>query len=129
MREVVPADAVNADGVRWSDATEQQRATGGFVKDDVVYDGRAFTVTVALSDDGGGALSATASWSEPPVFQNVYDRPEEPGDPGSPHVPGGPVGGGKPPSTGDTSLVLTVGVAIAGVAVAGLGIWLARRKR
>ena len=138
VREVVPADAVNADGVRWSDATEQQRATGGFVKDDVVYDGRAFTVTVALSDDGGGALSATASWSEPPVFQNVYDRPEEPGDPGSPHapgdpgsphVPGGPVGGGKPPSTGDTSLVLTVGVAIAGVAVAGLGIWLARRKR
>ena len=165
VREVVPADAVNADGVRWSDATEQQRATGGFVKDDVVYDGRAFTVTVALSDDGVGALSATASWSEPPVFQNVYDRPEEPGDPGSPHVPGdpgsphapgdpgsphvpgdpgsphapgdpgsphvpgGPVGGGKPPSTGDTSLVLTVGVAIAGVAVAGLGIWLARRKR
>ena len=112
-----------------------------------MYDGRAFTVTVALSDGGGGALSATASWSEPPVFQNVYDRPEEPGDPGSPHVPGdpgsphapgdpgsphvpgGPVGGGKPPSTGDTSLVLTVGVAIAGVAVAGLGIWLARRKR
>ena len=129
VREVVPADAVNADGVRWSDATEQQRATGGFVKDDVVYDGRAFTVTVALSDDGGGALSTTASWSEPPVFQNVYDRPEEPGDPGSPHVPGGPVGGGKLPSTGDTSLVLTVGVAIAGVAVAGLGIWLARRKR
>lgn len=129
VREVVPADAVNADGVRWSDATEQQRATGGFVKDDVVYDGRAFTVTVALSDDGGGALSATASWGEPPVFQNVYDRPEEPGDPGSPHVPGGPVGGGKLPSTGDTSLVLTVGVAIAGVAVAGLGIWLARRKR
>ena len=138
VREVVPADAVNADGVRWSDATEQQRATGGFVKDDVVYDGRAFTVTVALSDDGGGALSATASWSEPPVFQNVYDRPEEPGDPGaphvpgdpgSPHVPGDPVGGGKPPSTGDTSLVLTAGVAIAGVAVAGLGIWLARRKR
>lgn len=129
VREVVPADAVNADGVRWSDATEQQRATGGFVKDDVVYDGRAFTVTVALSDDGGGALSATASWSEPPVFQNVYDRPEEPGDPGSPHVPGGPVGGGKLPSTGDTSLVLTVGVAIAGVAVAGLGIWLVRRKR
>ncbi len=129
VREVVPADAVNADGVRWSDATEQQRATGGFVKDDVVYDGRAFTVTVALSDAGGGALSATASWSEPPVFQNVYDRPEEPGDPGSPHVPGGPVGGGKLPSTGDTSLVLTVGVVIAGVAVAGLGIWLARRKR
>lgn len=128
VREVVPADAVNADGVRWSDATEQQRATGGFVKDDVVYDGRAFTVTVALSDDGGGALSATASWSEPPVFQNVYDRPEEPGDPGSPHVPDGPVGGGKLPSTG-TSLVPTVGVAIAGVAVAGLGIWLARRKR
>ena len=129
VREVVPADAVNADGVRWSDATEQQRATGGFVKDDVVYDGRAFTVTVALSDDGGGALRATASWSEPPVFRNVYDRPEEPGDPGSPHVPSGPVGGGKLPSTGDTSLVLTVGVAIAGVAVAGLGIWLARRKR
>ena len=129
VREVVPADAVNADGVRWSDATEQQRATGGFVKDDVVYDGRAFTVTVALSDDGGGALSATASWGEPPVFQNVYDRPVEPGDPGAPHMPGGPVGGEKLPSTGDTSLVLTVGVAIAGVAVAGLGIWLARRKR
>ena len=35
----------------------------------------------------------------------------------------------KLPATGDTSLVLTVGVAIAGVAVAGLGIWLARRKR
>ena len=42
IREVVPDDAVNAGGITWESATEDQRAAGGFVKDDIVYDGTVY---------------------------------------------------------------------------------------
>ena len=42
VREIVPDDAENADGVRWDQADEAQKAEGGFVKDQVVYDGRVY---------------------------------------------------------------------------------------
>ena len=39
MSEVIPDDAVNADGVSWGQATEEQKQAGGFKKDGVSYDG------------------------------------------------------------------------------------------
>lgn len=42
VREIVPDDAVNADGVRWDAADDAQKAAGGFVKDQIVYDGRVY---------------------------------------------------------------------------------------
>ena len=45
IREIVPDDAVNEDNVRWADATDEQRAAGGFVYDDIIYDGTVYYMT------------------------------------------------------------------------------------
>ena len=45
IREIVPEDAVNADGITWADATDAQKAAGGFVKDQVTYDGTVYYMT------------------------------------------------------------------------------------
>lgn len=42
IREIVPDDAVNGDGKRWDQATDEEKAAGGFVKDSVTYDGRVY---------------------------------------------------------------------------------------
>ncbi len=42
VREIVPDDAVNENGIRWDQADEDQKSQGGFVKDNVVYDGRVY---------------------------------------------------------------------------------------
>ena len=49
VREAVPDDAVNADNVRWADATPAQKAAGGFVKDSVVYDGTTYYMTARVT--------------------------------------------------------------------------------
>jgi len=45
IREIVPDDAKNAAGVTWAEATDEQRAAGGFVKDQVTYDGTVYYMT------------------------------------------------------------------------------------
>ena len=42
IREIVPEDAVNIAGIQWKDATAQQKEAGGFVKDNIMYDGRTY---------------------------------------------------------------------------------------
>ena len=54
LREKVPADAVNAAGVRYENATDEQKAAGGFVKDGVVYSNREVRFTVSAFDIGVG---------------------------------------------------------------------------
>ncbi len=57
VREVVDPDAENADGIAWKDATEEQRAEGGFIDENgVTYDGRVyyFTGTVQETSPGSG---------------------------------------------------------------------------
>ena len=49
FREIVPDDAKNADGVMWSEATEAQKAAGGFVKDQVQYDGTIYYMTARVT--------------------------------------------------------------------------------
>ena len=49
VREVVPDDAVNADNVTWANATPEQRAAGGFVKDSVVYDNTVYYMTARVT--------------------------------------------------------------------------------
>lgn len=104
VREVVPDDAVNADGVRWADASADERAAGGFAKDGVTYDSRTFAATVVVSDNGSGALAAIVSWDAQPVFQNAYEKPGEPG--GGTQNPQGPASGGSNGASGglDSSL-------------------------
>ena len=75
VSERVPDDAVNADGVRWKDADASQRAAGGFAKDGMTYDAHEAIFTVTVTDDGAGALHASAPAIEgegAPVFKNAY---------------------------------------------------------
>lgn len=79
--ERVPADAVNVDGVRYAEATSEQRAAGGFVLDGIVYDSSEHHATVTVLDNGDGTLAcdvsyegdAGASTGSAPVFENESD--------------------------------------------------------
>ncbi|MDO4436479.1 MAG: FctA domain-containing protein [Coriobacteriaceae bacterium] len=62
MREVVPANAVNADGVTYAEATTEQKAAGGFALDGIVYDSADKTATVKVSDNGNGKLSTSVTY-------------------------------------------------------------------
>lgn len=132
VREVVPGDAVNAEGVRWDQATAEQRAAGGFAKDDVIYDGRTFTADVIVSDNGSGFLLVKVSWDKTPVFVNTYDPHSTPGpNPGHPTpkppaiVPQRPGGGDILPATGDTRSYLPI--AALGLLMGITGILVRRR--
>ena len=70
MYEMVPDDAVNADGVRYGDATEEQRAAGGFVKDGITYSNRIIHFSIAAVDYGTGVLS---------IIPTITDKPEQNG--------------------------------------------------
>ena len=80
--ERVPADAVNADGVRYADATAEQRAAGGFALDGVVYDSTEHHATVTVSDNGDGTLACNVVYAggagdalgTEPVFRNEPQR-------------------------------------------------------
>ena len=49
VHEIVPDDAVNADNVTWAEATPEQRAAGGFVKDSVIYDGTPYYMSARVT--------------------------------------------------------------------------------
>ncbi|MGI6217572.1 MAG: Spy0128 family protein, partial [Coriobacteriales bacterium] len=79
VREKAPDDAVKTIGgatVAYKDATEAQKAEGGFVKDGITYAADQ-TVTVNVSDNGNGTLKVTygasgTSDASPVVFENKY---------------------------------------------------------
>lgn len=62
ISEVVPADAVNADGVTYAQATDDQKAAGGFTEAGVTYDTAVRTATVTVTDNQKGALEATVAY-------------------------------------------------------------------
>ncbi|MEE0954492.1 MAG: SpaA isopeptide-forming pilin-related protein [Eubacterium sp.] len=49
IREVVPPDAVNGDGITWAAASEEQKKAGGFVKDQVTYDGTIYYMAAGVT--------------------------------------------------------------------------------
>lgn len=49
VKEVVPDDAVNADNITWANATPEQRAAGGFVKDSIVYDNAVYYMAARVT--------------------------------------------------------------------------------
>lgn len=65
IREVVPDEAVNSEGVTWKDATDDQKAAGGFSLDGVVYDVTSHTATVTVTDNGDGTLATEVTYSDP----------------------------------------------------------------
>ena len=64
IREVVPADAVNADGVRYAEATDEQKQAGGFFKDGMTYDSRLITAVVTVVDNGDGTLKTKVVYKD-----------------------------------------------------------------
>lgn len=105
----------------------------------VTYDKRAFTVTVEVTDDGSGKLSATVSNDAPEgamVFVNTYTPPAVPPvtPPAQPSTPtpsttvkktGRPV-----PQTGDASVsgATAIAAATVGLALLAMAARLARRR-
>ena len=79
IQEVIPDDAVNADGTAYKDASEAEKKAGGFKKDGYTYDGTEHTITVELTDNGDGTINAKVAGSGDDagdtgvVFTNAYD--------------------------------------------------------
>lgn len=105
----------------------------------VTYDKRVFTVTVEVTDDGSGKLSATVANDAPEgamVFVNTYTPPATP-PANPPATPTTPIPTVKPkttarpvPQTGDASVGAAVPVAAAtvGLALLGMAARTARRR-
>ena len=84
MREQVPRDATNAQGVTYGAATEEQRVAGGFSLDGYTYARQLYTVLVSVRDkEGRGELDAQVRYVdakgrdvtqevEARCFQNAY---------------------------------------------------------
>ena len=74
IQEKVPADAVNAEGVTWEGATDEQKAAGGFSKKGYAYDSSKHKATVAVADNGDGTMKATATYADgdAPRIENAY---------------------------------------------------------
>ena len=74
IQEKVPADAVNAEGITWEDATEAQKIAGGFSKKGYTYDSSMHQVKVSVSDNGDGTMKTTAVYDDGavPRIENAY---------------------------------------------------------
>ena len=74
IQEKVPADAVNAEGVTWEDATDAQKIAGGFSKKGYTYDSSTHRVKVSVSDNGDGTMKTTAVYDDGdvPRIENAY---------------------------------------------------------
>lgn len=75
IQEKVPADAVNAKGDTWENATDEQKAAGGFSKKGYTYDSSKHKVTVAVADNGDGTMKATPTYEggDVPQIKNAYN--------------------------------------------------------
>ena len=49
IREVVPDDAVNEFGVKWKDATEEEKVEGGFIFNGITYDDKIYYMTATVT--------------------------------------------------------------------------------
>ena len=78
VSESIPGLAVNAEGIVYKDATEEQKAQGGFVLNGITYDGSTKNITVNVveedTENGNGKLVATiAQNSDSLTFTNTYN--------------------------------------------------------
>lgn len=104
----------------------------------VTYDDATYQVTVTVTDDGSGQLSAAVEYGtedgSAPVFVNSYDdggdEPTTPGDDSTDtgtDTDDGTGSGGGLAQTGDNTVALVDGVALAAIALVAGGVVLRRR--
>ncbi|MBQ5436825.1 MAG: hypothetical protein IIU32_03975, partial [Firmicutes bacterium] len=106
ISEIVPDDARNGDGTAWADATDAQKAAGGFRKDDVIYSAEKIdaSVTVSLDEKTGDIVAKVTGGSGdvPEITNSIYEEPEEPPVPEDPpEEPEKPEKPGEPPEEPD----------------------------
>ena len=56
--------AVNADGVTYVDATDEQRAAGGFTLDGYTFDNTCYYATVTVTDNGDGTMKTEVVYTD-----------------------------------------------------------------
>ncbi|MCR4751420.1 MAG: isopeptide-forming domain-containing fimbrial protein, partial [Eubacterium sp.] len=82
IREHVPEDAeaiIDGKAVAYKDADDKQKAAGGFIKDNVVYDNVLKVVHVKVTDNGGKLEVETVTKDGKPAtakakFENKWDK-------------------------------------------------------
>ena len=75
VREIIPDDAVNADGVTFADATPIQKAAGGFVKNNCRYNSTVYGYKVEVTDNGDGNLNVAKNGATPEYTFNPDGTP------------------------------------------------------
>ena len=75
----MPDNATNEDGITYAEATDEQKAAGGFMLDGITYAHKPMTVKVKLTDNGDGTLSYAVT-SQVEGESTVVINPTE-GDP------------------------------------------------
>lgn len=77
VSEVVPDDAVNADGVKYSDANAEQKKAGGFSKSGLTYSDEKARVSVSVWEHQGRLIAepivSAPDQGSSAHFTNVYD--------------------------------------------------------
>lgn len=75
VQEKVPADAVNAKGKTWEEASVDEKDAGGFSKKGYTYDSSKHKVTVEVADNGDGTMEATPTYEDGdvPQIKNAYN--------------------------------------------------------
>lgn len=90
IREIVPDDAVNADGQRYGDADPAERDEDIWTLDDYTYDAHEEWITITVYDNGEDELVCEVVTDEDGIlFENSYgtDEPDEPVEPDEPDEP------------------------------------------
>lgn len=135
------AAEVTADGTASFDAIEFTKP-GTYVyaisevndgQEGMTYDESVYTATITVTDDGAGNLNASVVYTldgdevASPVFTNTYDEPKEPvvekPEPEEPAKPEETI-----PQTGDNTVAVVGGVALAAATLIGSGLYLRRRS-
>ena len=109
---------------------DDDAATEGIQKDGVTYDETTYTAHVVVSDDNKGKLYVSEltynGEAALPTFKNSYEEPKEPVTPEEPEKPAKPEE--NIPQTGDNTIAMVGGCALAAMALIGGGIFLRRRN-
>ena len=74
VREVVPNDATNIDGIRWDQATEEQKLEGGFSKEGITYDSKVYYFKGKVVETKPGVFELKKTRYKDPEYTEIDDE-------------------------------------------------------